>query len=141
MVVLKGLHCIRFSIQSRNTNSKVINLANHKKRKQYKGPIRNRSKRMLLALSAEKRERGTIGFSFASHWLRNWREFFKLITERSKTKLGKREISFDTQLKTALNETTKVTVTGCEVKYSSSPQCNCAPHSGFWPHGHVFQFL
>ena len=41
-------------------------------------------------------ERGTIGFGLASHWLRNWREFFKPITERSK---GKR----DTQLKTALN--------------------------------------
>ena len=31
-------------------------------------------------------ERDTIGFSFVSHWSRNWREFFWPITERSKAK-------------------------------------------------------
>ena len=29
-------------------------------------------------------ERGTVGFSFACHWLRNWREFYKPITEPTK---------------------------------------------------------
>ena len=32
-------------------------------------------------------ERGTIGFGFASHWLRKWHEFCEPITERSKAKL------------------------------------------------------
>ena len=31
-------------------------------------------------------KRGTIGFGFASHWLRKWREFWQPITERSKAK-------------------------------------------------------
>ena len=28
----------------------------------------------------------TIGFGFASHWLKKWREFYKPISERSKVK-------------------------------------------------------
>ena len=42
---------------------------------------------------------GTIGFGFASHWLKNWRESFKPIT-----KLSNRNhvITFDSHLKTAL---------------------------------------
>ena len=31
-------------------------------------------------------ERGTVGFSFVSHWLLNWREFWSPITEHSKVK-------------------------------------------------------
>ena len=31
-------------------------------------------------------ERGTIGLGFSFHWLRNWREFWQPITERSKAK-------------------------------------------------------
>ena len=54
----------RFSIECRKTKAKVITPTNHKKRKQHKGPIRIRSK---------ARERGTIGFGFASHWLRKRR--------------------------------------------------------------------
>ena len=43
-----------------------------------------------------------IGFGFASHWLRKWREFCQPITERSKAKPKQTRITFDTQLKTAL---------------------------------------
>ena len=39
------------------------------------------------------------GFGFASHWLKNWRELFKPITERSNRN---HVITFDSHLKTAL---------------------------------------
>ena len=39
------------------------------------------------------------GFGFASHWLKNWRESFKLITKRSNRN---HLITFDSHLKTAL---------------------------------------
>ena len=55
--------------------------------------------------SLEARERscvhGAIGFGFASHWLKNWREFFKPITKRSNRNHG---ITFNSHLKTALKE-------------------------------------
>ena len=44
----------------------------------------------------------TIGFSFASDWLREWREFFEPITERSEAKPMQSLITFDTRLKIAL---------------------------------------
>ena len=40
-----------------------------------------------------------IGFGFASHWLKNWRESFKPITKRSNRNHA---ITFDSHLKTAL---------------------------------------
>ena len=43
-----------------------------------------------------------IGLSFASDWLRGWREFSRPITERSKAKPMQSRITFDTQLKIAL---------------------------------------
>ena len=42
-----------------------------------------------------------IGFGFASRWLKNWREIFKLITKRSHPN---RVITFDSHLKTVLLE-------------------------------------
>ena len=52
-------------------------------------------------LSREKsRVRGAIGFGFASHWLKNWRESFKPITKRSNRN---HVITFDSPLKTALS--------------------------------------
>ena len=42
---------------------------------------------------------GAIGFGFASHWLKNWREPFKPITKRSN---HDHVITFDSHLKTAL---------------------------------------
>ena len=41
-----------------------------------------------------------IGFGFASHWLKNWRESFKPIIERSNRN---HVITFDSHLKTALS--------------------------------------
>ena len=42
---------------------------------------------------------GAIGFGFASHWLKFWRESFKPITKRSNRN---HVITFDSHLKTAL---------------------------------------
>ena len=53
--------------------------------------------------SPEAREKsrvhGAIGFGFASHWLKNWRESFKPITKHSNRN---HVITFDSHLKTAL---------------------------------------
>ena len=57
----------------------------------------------ITCSSLEAREKsrvhGVIGFGFASHWLKNWRESFKPITKRSKSN---HVITFDSHLKTAL---------------------------------------
>ena len=47
----------------------------------------------------ESRVNGAIGFGFACHWLKNWRESFKPITKRSNRD---HVITFDSHLKTAL---------------------------------------
>ena len=58
----------------------------------------------IICNSLEAREKsrvhGAIGFGFASHWLKNWRESFKPITTRSNRN---HVITFDSHLKTALN--------------------------------------
>ena len=51
------------------------------------------------SLEAREKSHGAIGFGFASHWLKNWRDSFKPITERSIRNHG---ITFDSHLKTAL---------------------------------------
>ena len=43
---------------------------------------------------------GAIGFGFASHWLKNWRESFEPITKRSNHNQAN---TFDNHLKTALS--------------------------------------
>ena len=45
------------------------------------------------------RVHGAIGFGFASHWLKIWRESFKPITKRSDRN---HVITFDSHLKTTL---------------------------------------
>ena len=62
----------------------------------------------LLAITCNSREEreksrvhGAIGFGFASHWLKNWRDSFKPITKRSNRN---HVITFDNHLKTALKE-------------------------------------
>jgi len=52
-----------------------------------------------LVAREKSRVHGAIGFGFASHWLKNWRESFKPITERSNRN---HVITFDSHLKTAL---------------------------------------
>ena len=53
----------------------------------------------LLEAREKWRVHGAIGFSFASHWLKNWRESFRPITKRSDRN---HVITFDSDLKTAL---------------------------------------
>jgi len=52
----------------------------------------------------KSRVHGAIGFGFASHWLKNWRETFKPITKRSHRN---HVITFDSHLKTALTQETR----------------------------------
>ena len=52
-----------------------------------------------LEAREKSRVHGAIGFGFASHWFKNWRESFKPITKRSKRN---HVITFDSHLKTAL---------------------------------------
>ena len=47
----------------------------------------------------KSRVHGAIGFGFASHWLKNWRDSFKPITKRSN---HNPVITFDGHLKTTL---------------------------------------
>ena len=53
-----------------------------------------------LEAREKSRVHGAIGFGFASHWLKNWRESFKPITKRSNRN---HVITFDNHLKTALS--------------------------------------
>ena len=61
---------------------------------QFLAMIRN-----LLKLWEKSHVHGAIGFGFASHWLKNWRESFKPIIKRSNCN---HVITFDSHLKTAL---------------------------------------
>ena len=108
------------------------------KPKQLLRPIREQVARsnqsQFLAItcnSLEAREksrvRGAIGFGFASHWLKNWRDSFKPITKRSNRN---HVITFDSHLKTALYQPY-----WCVLLYCSSmvriPFCSCAFQSVF----------
>ena len=55
--------------------------------------------RNSLKARGKSRVHGAIGFGFASHWLKNWRESFKPITKRSNRN---HVITFDRHLKSAL---------------------------------------
>ena len=66
--------------------------------------VMNQSEFLLITSNSLKgreksRVHGAIGFGFASHWLKNWRESFKPITKRSNRN---HVITFDGHLKTAL---------------------------------------
>ena len=52
-----------------------------------------------LEAREKSRLRGAIGFGFASHCLKNWRDYFKPVTKRSNRNYV---ITFDSHLKTAL---------------------------------------
>ena len=53
----------------------------------------------LLKAREKSRVHGAIGFGFASHWLKNWRESFKPIIKGSNRN---HVITFDSHLETAL---------------------------------------
>ena len=68
------------------------------------GSAMNQSQFLAITCnSLEAREKwrihGAIGFGFASHWLKNWRESLRPITKRSDSN---DVITFDSDLKTAL---------------------------------------
>ena len=76
------------------------------KSKQSQQPIRRKEILLRANESANKKQpkarentgdQVVIGFSFASDWLRKWREFSEPIIERSKGKLKQSRITFDTQ--------------------------------------------
>ena len=81
------------------------------KSKQSQQPIRRKEILLRANESANKKQpkarenagdQVVIGFSFASDWLRKWREFFRPIAGRSKAKPKQSLITFNTQLKIAL---------------------------------------
>ena len=81
------------------TNTKVTTSINKKRSKQRDEEIRIPSTTWDVFKAREKsRVQGAIGFVFASHWLKNWREILKPITKRSNIN---HVISFDSQFKTA----------------------------------------
>ena len=68
------------------------------------GSMMNQSQFLAITCNSleaweKSRVRGAIGFGFASHWLKNWRESFKPITKRSNRN---HVITFDSHLKTVL---------------------------------------
>ncbi len=97
----------QFSIECRKTKTKtktkVITLANHNKHRQFSEPIKTQSKCSRHEARENVRARVTIGFGFTSDWLRKWREIFKPITKRSNSKPKQTQLTFDTQVKTALS--------------------------------------
>ena len=54
----------------------------------------------LLEARAKSHVPDAVGFGFASHWLKTWREIFKAIAKRG---CRNRVINFDSHLKTALS--------------------------------------
>ena len=52
-----------------------------------------------LEAREKSRVHGAIGFGFASHWFKNWRDSFKPMTKPSNCN---HEITLDSNLKTAL---------------------------------------
>ena len=91
----------------------------------------NQSEFLLITSNSLKgREKscihGAIGFGFASHWLKNWRESFKPITKRSNRN---HVITFDSHLKTALSKKLNYNLSQCElkIKRASMLNFNCLP--------------
>ena len=58
----------------------------------------------FLKARENARNQVVFGFSFTFDWLRLWREFSGPITQRSKAKPKQYNITFDTQLETALTK-------------------------------------
>ena len=68
----------RFSIESRETKSKVDTLANHKGDRQSSEPINTRNKYTFSTRSAGKPVRARNGFGLTTDWITKWRENFLL---------------------------------------------------------------
>ena len=70
----------------------------------------------LLKAREKSREQGAIGFGFAPHWLKYWREIFKPITKCSNRN---QVITFDSHLKTALLSGNVVVLSRISVYHTS----------------------
>ena len=71
-----------------------------------------------LEAREKSRVQAAIGFGFASHWLKNWRDSFKPITKRSNRN---HVITFDGHLKTTLKlaiATYKLAIATCNLRVS-----------------------
>ena len=101
IVFSKGFNLERFSNDCRKTKTKTITATNHNRSRQRDEPITIPIEITCDSLEAREKSRvhGAIGFGFASHWLKNWREYFKPITKRSNRN---HVITFDSYLITAL---------------------------------------
>ena len=94
----------RFSIECRKTKTKTKllrpitkNENNTKDQSEFEANSCNRCQARENTC-----ERGTIGFTFASHWLTKWREFVNQSQSAIKQKQSNYQMTFDTQLKTTL---------------------------------------
>ena len=87
----------RFSNDCRKTKTKATTPTNHNRSRQRDEPITITCN--SLTAREKSRVHGTIGFGFASDWLKNWRVSFKPVTKRSSRN---HVITFDSHLKTAL---------------------------------------
>ena len=92
----------RFSNDGRKTKTKVITLTNYNRN--GTNSAMNQSEFLVITCnSLEAREKsrvhGAVGFGFAYHWLKNWRESFQPITKRSNRN---HVITFNSHLKSAL---------------------------------------
>ena len=94
VIVVNCDHVERSSIECRKTKTEVITTANQKKENYLKGPMRTQSKNQ-----PNTREHANyqviIGFSFASDWSRELREFSGPITQSSKAETNQSWIFID----------------------------------------------
>ena len=81
-----------------------MQLSNDTSKNSTSHPFLVKNERSLTCNSLVAREKsrvqGALGFGFAFHWLKNWRESFKSITKRSNRN---HVITFDSHLKSALS--------------------------------------
>ena len=110
------------------TKTKAITPTNHNRNKQR----HNQSQFLAITCNQlQAREKscahGVIGFAFASHWLKNWRESFKAIIKRSN---HNHVITFDSHLKTAVIKmyyihNCHISFIPCRIKENKSfPSCS-----------------
>ena len=110
-----------------------------------------------LKAREKSRARGAIGFGFASHWLKNWRDSFNPIIKRSNRN---RVITFDSHLKTALStrclnfkeivyhfqvpkrsDFIKFPISGrCSSTWNLLQACNLCRNSLSWTNQELFDF-
>ena len=101
----------RFSTGCRKTKSKAISLANQTSHQQQR-TSQNACNRRLVMENAPNKD--AIGFTSDSS--RKWREIFQPIREQGKAKPKQTQITFNTQLKTALfQQGFCLSSLGCEI--------------------------